>query len=154
MASDEETREQNKELIRYYYTHMFEIVAAGIDEASKFKTQDATTSLPFAGATPPSSNDYGWAGMQTVPETFQFWRHEIVAIFDCLDPDQLIVEADAVARTRTLDLDYHQRYVIFLTFRDGKIEQMKEYFNSDTLGVLLRERQHQARLAATPTGSS
>jgi ketosteroid isomerase-like protein len=146
MPTDQERRERNKAVVRHYYTHMAEIIEGGVDEVAKWKSADATSWTPFSGLPPqPPRGDYGLAGMQTVPVTFKFWRHEIVNIFECLDPDVLWVEADAVSRTRLLDLDYHQRYVMLLTFKDGKLAGNKEYFNGDQVRLLAKEREHQTR---------
>jgi len=148
MPTDAERRAQNKAVLRHYYTHMFEVVEGGIDEVKKYKTEDATSWTPFGGGERQPGQNYGFAGMQTVPNTFRFWRHEIVNIFESTDPDLFVVEADAVGRTRLLDLDYDQRYVMVFRFRDGKLCENKEYFNSDTVQVLLREHQHRARIEA------
>jgi ketosteroid isomerase-like protein len=149
MATDQDRRERNKAVLRHFFTHMAEIIEGGVDEVKKWRTEESLTWIPFGGSGEPMvANDHGWAGMQTVPVTFKFWRHEIVNIFECLDPDVLWVEADAVSRTRLLDLDYHQRYVCCFTFKDGKLAGNKEYFNGDQVRLLLQEHEHRARAEA------
>jgi ketosteroid isomerase-like protein len=148
-TDDHGLRRRNKELLRYYYTHMFEILAGGIDEVRKYKTEDASSWTPYGGGEPRKGANYGIEGMQTVPVTFKFWRHEIINIVDTVDPNVFWLEADAVSRTRTLDLDYHQRYVCLMTFRDGKLSGNKEYFNGDQVRLLMLERQHQDLLNQT-----
>lgn len=147
--TDDARRAANRETIRYFFTHMAEVRDGGLDEVAKYRPKDTAMALPFAGLTEPmTETDHGMAGMQTVPNTFQFWRWEIVRIFDGLDPDVFWVEADAVARTRTLDLDYRQRYVNEIRFEDGKISFMKEYFDTDQVALLMQELEHQQRAAS------
>jgi hypothetical protein len=149
VPTDDERRQANKEVLRYAFTHMNELIEAGVEEVAKYRDKESLTWLPFGlGLEPMRGDDYGMEGMLTVPVTFKFWRWEIINIFDCLDPDVLVVEADAVSRTRLLDLDYHQRYVNWITFRDGKIHGNKEYFDSDQVQLLMQERQHQDLLAS------
>jgi ketosteroid isomerase-like protein len=148
MATDAERREANKRLLVHHFTHLGEMIEGGLDAVKEVRTKEGATYLPFGGMSEPMvSDDWGWAGMNSVPVTFKFWRQEIVNIVECVDPDVFWVEADAVSRTRTLDLDYRQRYVLQVTFRDGKFADNKEYFNADEVQLLLRERQHQDRWA-------
>jgi ketosteroid isomerase-like protein len=148
VTSDAERREANKQVFIHQVTHMRELIDAGLEEVKTRRTKETDTFLPFGGMDEPMrTDDYGWAGMNSVPNTFKFWRHEIINIFDCLDPDVFWVEADAVARTRTLDLDYHQRYVMRVTFKDGKFADNTEYFDGDQVQLLMRELQHQQRWA-------
>jgi ketosteroid isomerase-like protein len=62
-------------------------------------------------------------------DTLETWRFFDVKVSALAGGTGAVGEVRAEARIRTTGKDYHQRYVVFLESRDGKIASLREYFN-------------------------
>jgi ketosteroid isomerase-like protein len=131
-VDDSKRREANKERVRDIYTNLYEW--AGNDEAfwRQYYTDDTTLEMPHMQLKI-EGLDNVIAGIRTVPQNFTRWKHGTFEFHDCLDPDEVIWEADADAVFRHSGEPYRQRYVIFVKMRDGKIANYVEYVDMNAL---------------------
>jgi len=131
--TDNEKREKNKAVLRRLYDHMMEIAAGGREEISKIFTDDCVMELPHLNAKQ-AGLDAMVAGVQSVPRNFSHYRLKSMTFHDCVDPDELIYEAEADAVFRHTGQPYLQRYINIINFRNGKICRNVEYMNMNLLG--------------------
>jgi ketosteroid isomerase-like protein len=131
-VDDAARREANKAVIREIYTNLYEWAENDAEFWRRYFTDDYVMEMPQMG-TRTEGLDNLLAGIRSVPQNFTKWRHATFEFHDCLDPDEMIWEADADAVFRHSGEPYVQRYVIFATMRDGKIATYAEYVNMDAL---------------------
>ena len=132
--NDDERRERNQQVVRWVYTHLEERANQSVDQMKEYLAEGAVMELPYGGVarTAPTFEDR----LQTLRDTvdrFSSWSHTNITFHDCLDPDELIWEADADATFRYSGDRYPQRYVMFVKMRDFKIVEAKEYFNTSIM---------------------
>jgi ketosteroid isomerase-like protein len=128
--TDEERRKRNQQVVEWVYTHLSERAEQTIGQMGEYVAQGAVMDLPYGGIAPfaPTFAER----LQTLKDTvdrFSHWTQTNMTFHDCLDPDELIWEADADATFRYSGAPYPQRYVMFVRMKDFKIIYAKEYFN-------------------------
>jgi ketosteroid isomerase-like protein len=132
--NDNERRELNKKIVQEVMDGLYEWAEAGkpLDHWRKYYSDDFVLEMPQFG-----SRVEGLEGMlgavSTVPKNFANWRQSDYIWHDCVDPDDMIWEADADAVFRHSGKSYDQHYVIFARMRDGKIVHYREFVNMEAL---------------------
>jgi ketosteroid isomerase-like protein len=127
---DDQRRARNKEVVQWVYTHLEERASQSLDEMRRYLAEGAVMELPYSGL--PASSPTFEERLETLKATverFRSWRQSNFVFHDCLDPDELIWEADAEAEFRYSGAEYPQRYVMFVRMKDFKIVFAKEYYN-------------------------
>jgi hypothetical protein len=125
-VSDEETRAKNRATIE---ASMKAVSDADVDRQLAMCTDDFVLDLPYAD--PPKSV----AGKETVRAylraalgIFQL-QLTITHIYDCADPDQLILEYTSEGSVTTTGKPYANSYIAVAMFRDGLVCRQREYYN-------------------------
>jgi ketosteroid isomerase-like protein len=131
---ESERRETNKARVRELFTNLYEWADRGIDFFRSYYTDDTVMEMPQMGYRVEGLEDLMLA-IESIRQNFTHWRHGSFEFHECLDPDELIWEADADAHFRHSGEPYEQRYVLFLHMRDGKIARYKEYVNTAALAA-------------------
>src|SRR5262245_56112495 len=103
MPTDQERREEHTRRLRLQTTTAFDrLEDPSIDAQQPRANTAGVMQIPWGAGlgqvamTPEQQEQATRDPGSTVPITFRFWRWEIVNVFQCADPDKLIVEADAV----------------------------------------------------------
>lgn len=124
--SDEETRARNRATIE---ASMKAVSEGDVDRQLAMCTDDFVLDLPYAD--PPKTV----AGKETVRTylrsalgIFQL-DLTINQVYDCADPDQLILEYTSVGSVTTTGKPYANRYIAVALFRDGLVCSQREYYN-------------------------
>jgi ketosteroid isomerase-like protein len=128
--NDDGRREKNKEVVLWVYTHLEERASQTIEEMGHYLAEGAVMDLPYSGM-PPTAPTFE-ERLETLAATvdrFRSWRHTNIVFHNCLDPDELIWEADADAEFRYSGANYPQRYVMLVRLKDFKIVYAREYYN-------------------------
>jgi len=121
-----ERLEQNKEIVRKF----FERLSAGdADGLMAIYADDFTCwtagSLPFSGDHPRAEAKAMIQGVSAVfPQGWQFTAKTLTA-----EDDRVAAEAECVGK-HVSGKTYHQRYHFLFRVRDGKIAEMREYFDT------------------------
>lgn len=116
----------------------FAAVAAGdIDEQLRNFTDDAVLEMPYAD---PPARLVGHAAIRArvgpALQTFRF-RLEITAVYECTDPDTLVLEYSSEGHAVPTGRPYRNSYVGVFRFRDGLICFQREYYNPVPAGRAL-----------------
>ena len=61
-------------------------------------------------------------------EIFRFQLH-ITDVYDCADPDTLVLEYRSEGHVTTTGKEYRNNYICVVRFRDGLICHQREYYN-------------------------
>ncbi|HEY2564530.1 MAG TPA: nuclear transport factor 2 family protein [Acidimicrobiales bacterium] len=124
--SDEEIRAKNRATIE---TSMGAVSDGDVDRQLALCTEDFVLELPYAD--PPKTV----AGKETVRAylksalgVFQL-RLSITEVYDCTDPDRLVLEYTSVGSVTTTGKPYANSYIAVATFRDGLVCRQREYYN-------------------------
>jgi uncharacterized protein len=124
--SDEEIRAQNRATIQ---ASMSAVSNGDVDGQLAFCTDDFVLDLPYAD--PPKTV----AGKETIRTylgsalgIFQL-QLTITQIYECTDPDQLILEYTSVGSVTTTGKPYANSYIAVARFRDGLVCSQREYYN-------------------------
>jgi len=96
----------------------------------EYLADGAVMELPYAGIRTAPTFEERLQTLRDTVDRFSHWSHTNMVFHDCLDPDEVIWEADADATFRHSGSDYPQRYVMFVRMKDFKIVSAKEYFNT------------------------
>lgn len=67
--------------------------------------------------------------METGMSDFDDYAYQVIALHDQLDPEMLIAEYSSHSRYRRRGVEYSNRYISILRFRDGKLVHWIEYVN-------------------------
>ena len=70
-------------------------------------------------------------------EVFRFQLH-ITDVYDCVDPDTLVLEYRSEGHVTTTGKEYRNNYICVVRFRDGLICHQREYYNPVPAGRALR----------------
>ena len=119
-------REQNKAVAREFFVRLS---AGEAERLLELYTEDFTCctagSLPFSGTHPRAEIAAMVSGVRTVfPDGLQFAVRTITA-----EEDRVAVEAESHGKHVSGKV-YNQRYTFVLFFRDGKIRELHEYFDT------------------------
>ena len=128
----DERREANKAKIRELFTNLYEWADRDTDFFRDYYVDDVVMEMPQMGYRVESLDELMF-GIQSVRQNFTHYRHGTMDFHDCLDPDEVIWEADADATFPHSGEPYVQRYVLFVKMRDGKITHYREYVNTAAL---------------------
>jgi len=125
-VTDEETRSRNRRVVE----SSFAAVGRG-DVAAQLQhcTDDIVLELPYAD--PPvrlQGKDAIRAHVGPALETFRFTL-EITGVYECLDPDTVILEYTSDGRVTSTGKEYRNSYVGVVRFREGLICFQREYYN-------------------------
>lgn len=87
--------------------------------------------LEFPFTDPPKRVEGKDAALPYLTGAFQVFRFDltITDVVACADPDRLVLEAESTGTYLPTGAPYVNRYVILLTFRDGRIARQREYFD-------------------------
>lgn len=124
--SDEETRARNRATIE---ASMKAVSNGDVDRQLAFCTDDFVLDLPYAD--PPKTV----AGKETVRTYLQsalgIFELEltITQVYECVDPDQLVLEYTSVGSVTTTGKPYANNYIAVARFRDGLVCAQREYYN-------------------------
>ncbi len=124
--TDEETRSKNRRLVE----GSFAAVGRG-DVAAQLEhcADDIVLELPYAD--PPvrlQGKEAIRAHVEPALEIFRFVL-EITSVYECLDPDTLILEYTSEGTVTSTGKGYRNSYVGVVRFRDGLICFQREYYN-------------------------
>lgn len=117
---------QNKVIVRKFFTHL----SNGDIDALMSLYDDAFTcwtagSLPFSGTHPRAVIPDMVSGVTGVfPDGLKFTVHSLTA-----EEDRVSAEAESLGKHVSGQI-YNQRYHYLFVIRDGKIHQIKEYFDT------------------------
>jgi ketosteroid isomerase-like protein len=124
--SDEDIRARNRATIE---ASMQAVSAGDVDRQLSFCTDDFVLDLPYAD--PPKSV----AGKETIRTylrsalgIFQL-QLTITQVYECADPDQLVLEYTSVGSVTTTGKPYANSYIAVAKFRDGLVCSQREYYN-------------------------
>jgi ketosteroid isomerase-like protein len=131
-VNEVQRREANKERVRELFTNLYDWADRDIEFWREYYTDDTVLEMPHMQLKMEGIEGV-IAGIRTVPQNFTHWKHGTFEFHDCLDPDELIWEADADAVFRHSGEPYRQRYVLFVWMRDGKIARYVEYVDMNAL---------------------
>jgi uncharacterized protein len=125
-VTDAETRAQNRQQIE----SSFAAVGRG-DVAAQLThcTDDVVLELPYAD--PPvrlEGKDAIRAHVEPALQIFRF-ELEITSVYECVDPDTLILEYTSEGTVTSTGKAYRNSYVGVVRFRDGRICFQREYYN-------------------------
>lgn len=126
VAGPAERRERNFDVLK----RAFAAVGDGdLDRQLTLLADDAVLELPYAD--PPVRLE-GKAAIRAhvapALETFRF-RLDISAVYDCVDPDTIVLEYTSEGHVATTGKQYRNSYVAVVRFRDGLICFQREYYN-------------------------
>lgn len=124
--SDDEIRARNRATIE---ASMAAVSEGDVDRQLALCTEDFVLDLPYAD--PPTTV----AGKETVRAYLQsalgIFKLEltIAHIYDCADPEQLVLEYTSTGSVTTTGKPYTNRYIAVVVFRDGLVSSQREYYN-------------------------
>jgi uncharacterized protein len=125
-VTDHEVRERNRTVV----AQAFAAVSRGdVDGQLDYCTESVVLELPYAD--PPVRLEGKSAIRRHVGpalEVFSFRLH-INQIYECVDPDLLILEYTSEGKVITTGRPYLNSYVGVVRFRDGLICSQREYYN-------------------------
>jgi uncharacterized protein len=124
--SDEESRRRNLELVERSFAAVGQSDVSG--QLDSF-TEDIVLELPYAD--PPvrlEGKEAIRAHVGPALETFRFQLH-ITDVYDCADPDTLVLEYRSEGHVTTTGKEYRNNYICVVRFRDGLICHQREYYN-------------------------
>jgi uncharacterized protein len=126
VTSDEEKRRHNREVVE----QAFAAVGRGDVEGQLASfADDVVLELPYAD--PPvrlEGKEAIGAHLGPALEIFRFQLH-VTEVYDCADPDTLILEYTSDGHVTTTGKPYHNAYIGVVRFRDGRICFQREYYN-------------------------
>jgi ketosteroid isomerase-like protein len=124
--SDDEVRANNRATIE---ASMAAVSDGDVDRQLAMCTDDFVLDLPYAD--PPKSV----AGKETVRAYLRsalgifHLQLTITEIYDCVDPNRLVLEYTSVGSVTTTGKPYANSYIAVATFRDGLVCAQREYYN-------------------------
>jgi ketosteroid isomerase-like protein len=124
--SDDEVRRMHLELV----TRSFAAVSRGdVDAQLEVCTDDVVLELPYAD--PPVRLEGKEAIRAHVGPALQIFSFELQIrnVFECRDPDTLILEYTSEGQCTTTGQPYSNSYIGVIVFRDGRICAQREYYN-------------------------
>jgi ketosteroid isomerase-like protein len=134
-VTDEEKRTRNREVIERSFDAVGRADVAGQLDAF---TEDVVLELPYAD--PPVRLE-GKAAIRAhvgpALDIFRFQLH-ITDVYDCADPDTLVLEYRSEGRVTTTGKEYRNTYIGVVRFRDGLICHQREFYNPVPAGRALR----------------
>jgi uncharacterized protein len=134
-VTDEEKRTRNREVIERSFDAVGRADVAGQLDAF---TEDVVLELPYAD--PPVRLE-GKAAIRAhvgpALAIFRFQLH-ITDVYDCADPDTLVLEYRSEGRVTTTGKEYRNTYIGVVRFRDGLICHQREFYNPVPAGRALR----------------
>jgi uncharacterized protein len=119
-----------REFIERYFAAMWDLSQGGIDELREWETEDIVWELPWSERLPLidglEQHHRVFSGM-----TSQLAHYEIRVLhfYPTPDPEKVILIAEGGGPT-TDGRTYRNEHPMFITFRDGKIAHVREYFNT------------------------
>lgn len=124
--TDEEKRLRNREVVERTFAAVGRADVSG--QLDSF-TEDVVLELPYAD--PPvrlEGKDAIRAHVGPALEIFRFQLH-ITDVYDCADPDTLVLEYRSEGHVTTTGKEYRNTYISVVHFRDGLICHQREYYN-------------------------
>jgi ketosteroid isomerase-like protein len=124
--TDDDRRRRNLAVVEAAFAAVGQADVAGQLESF---TDDVVLELPYAE--PPArleGKEAIRAHVGPALETFKF-RLDITAVYDCADPDTLVLEYTSEGHVTTTGKPYRNSYVGIVRFRDGRICFQREYYN-------------------------
>lgn len=124
--TDEEKRKRNREVVERSFAAVGRADVSG--QLHSF-TEDVVLELPYAD--PPvrlEGKDAIRARVGPALEIFRFHLH-ITGVYDCTDPDTLVLEYRSEGHVTTTGKEYRNAYIGVVRFRDGLICHQREYYN-------------------------
>jgi uncharacterized protein len=134
-VTDAEKRTRNREVIERSFDAVGRADVAGQLDAF---TEDVVLELPYADP-PVRLEGKGAIRAHVGPalDIFRFQLH-ITDVYDCADPDTLVLEYRSEGHVTTTGKEYRNTYIGVVRFRDGLICHQREYYNPVPAGRALR----------------
>jgi ketosteroid isomerase-like protein len=126
MSDEEDRRRTNLRVVEKAFAALG---GDGMEEQLDAFTDDAVLELPYAD--PPlrlEGRDAIRDHVGPALNIFKFRLH-IEAVYDCLDPDTLVLEYTSDGHVTTTGKPYRNSYVALVRFRGGAICFQREYYN-------------------------
>jgi ketosteroid isomerase-like protein len=133
---DDAKREENRALVEAVIA---KISAGEFDRVGDHLADDLVFELPYGPEFIPNPVVGLAAWNQLQSATFPLFRDftlQLVAMYDCVDPDLLIAEYRSDAVVVRNGNAYRNEYVGVFRFGDGKIAAWKEFHNPEATSVL------------------
>jgi len=92
-------------------------------------TDDMVLELPYAS--PPSVIEGKNTALEYLKAAFAMFRFSlaITEVYECVDPDLLVLEYTSSGTVLTTGKPYANRYIGVYWFRDGRIAKVREFYN-------------------------
>jgi uncharacterized protein len=92
-------------------------------------TDDMVLELPYAS--PPTVIETKERALKYLRAAFGVFRFslEITEVYECVDPDLLVLEYTSQGTVLTSGKPYANRYIGVYWFRDGRIARVREFYN-------------------------
>jgi ketosteroid isomerase-like protein len=118
-----------RDFIERYFACMWDLSQAGIEELRQWETDDIEWELPWSDAFPVFHGlEQHHRVLSGMTSRLSHYEIRMTACHPTDDPNKIIVLAQGGGPTRD-GREYRNEHVMFITFRDGKIAHVKEYFN-------------------------
>ena len=118
-----------RDFIERYFARMWDLSQEGVEALREWETEDITWELPW------SANFPGFKGLEQHHQVLGGMTNFLTGYSITMsefhqteDPNEVIVVADGGGPTKAGGT-YANEHVMFISFRDGKIAHVREYFN-------------------------
>ncbi len=128
--NDSDTRAETRRAVEAWLTDMWPI-ATGELALTERVTEDVVAEHPYGFGIPAlvEGADAVEHLLRGVPKVFSSLRVHNLEFHDLLDPHRTVVEAEGSGTRRGDGAPYANRYVFFVTVRDGRVAAYREYAN-------------------------
>lgn len=118
-----------RDFMEGYYAGVWEMANGGVDAVREWEAEDIEYELPW------SDRLKAFNGVQEHAKVLGFFTANLTSyeirmtgFHPTADPNQVVVESTGAGQT-VRGTEYRNDYVQFITFRDGKIARIREYFD-------------------------
>ncbi len=119
-----------REFIERYYAAIWELANGTVEALREWETDDIVYELPW------SEKLQEFTGIEThvkvmshLPANLKNYEIHMTAFYPTADPNEVVVESTGGGETMN-GFDYRNEYVQFITFREGKIARVREFFDT------------------------
>jgi ketosteroid isomerase-like protein len=126
--TDEEVREQNREVIRHVLTSLRELGNGSEEEVAKYFSREVLFENPYRQVRLIGVDQIHRA-LRQVADQFTEFSHTEIEFTDGAHPDDFAWESKVTAKFRATDEDYPQAYVSFCRMKRGRIMTLRQYAN-------------------------
>jgi ketosteroid isomerase-like protein len=119
-----------RDFLERYYEAVWDLAGGGVEALREWETDDIQYELPW------SERLQAFQGLEAhakvigfLPLSLTSYEIRMTGFYPTADPNQFVIESTGVGQT-IRGSEYRNDYVQFITFRDGKIARVREYFNT------------------------